>query len=137
MTGQQQTVGWHPIAWLNIQGSNLASNESKNLFANERTFIHWVHMSVVMGSIATGLLSFANRQKDKESQHAIQLLAALLIFSAISFIVYALGMFLWRRKVIALRLGNGEAPTGPLVLSSVFALCLVCIFFVGVVQPKT
>mmetsp|Transcript_17389 Transcript_17389/g.43930 ORF Transcript_17389/g.43930 Transcript_17389/m.43930 type:complete len:139 (+) Transcript_17389:183-599(+) len=129
-------VGWHPVAWLSIQGASLASNESKNLYANERTFIHWVHMSVVMGSIATGLLAFAKRQKGRDEMFAIQVMAALLIVTAISFIVYALCMFLWRRKVIALKLGNGEAPLGPLVLASVFSVCLVSIFFFGVVQPK-
>ena len=136
MAGQTPTVGWHPLAWLDIQGANIKSNESKNLYANERTFIHWVHMSVVMGSIASGLLGFANRQKDKEAQGNIQLLAGFLYVTAIFFIVFALGMFLWRRKVIALKLGNGESGVGPLVLSSVFSICLICIFFFGVVQPK-
>uniref|UniRef100_A0A7S0VF34 DUF202 domain-containing protein n=1 Tax=Hemiselmis tepida TaxID=464990 RepID=A0A7S0VF34_9CRYP len=134
---EQVLVGWHPLAWLDMPASvNIQSNESKNLYANERTFIHWVHMAVVMGSIATGLLSFAKKQKDHSAQHGIELLSGLLIATAIIFICYSLCMFLWRRKIIALKLGNGEAPMGPLVLSTTFAFCLVCIFFFGVVQPK-
>lgn len=33
--------------------------EPKTFFANERTFLHWLHMAVTVGSIAAALLGFA------------------------------------------------------------------------------
>jgi len=129
-------MSMNPFNWLDVSAAKVATNESKNLFANERTFIHWVHMSVVMGSIATGLLTFSKKQKDQRQADVVEVMAALLIVTAISFITYALGMFVWRRQVIALKLGNGEAGGGPIALASVFAVCLLCIFVMGVVQVK-
>ena len=34
--------------------------EPKTFFANERTFLHWLHMAVTIGSIASALLGFAS-----------------------------------------------------------------------------
>jgi uncharacterized membrane protein YidH (DUF202 family) len=34
--------------------------EPKTFFANERTFLSWLHMSVTLGSIAAALLGFSN-----------------------------------------------------------------------------
>lgn len=33
--------------------------EPKTFFANERTFLHWLHMAVTIGSISAALLGFA------------------------------------------------------------------------------
>lgn len=33
--------------------------EPKTFFANERTFLTWLHMAVTVGTIAAGLLGFA------------------------------------------------------------------------------
>lgn len=34
--------------------------EPKTYFANERTFLSWLHMAVTLGSIAAALLGFSN-----------------------------------------------------------------------------
>lgn len=34
--------------------------EPKTFFANERTFLSWLHMAVTLGSIAAALLGFSN-----------------------------------------------------------------------------
>lgn len=44
--------------------------EPKTFFANERTFLSWLHMAVTIGSIACALLGFAgsaHRDKKKTS----------------------------------------------------------------------
>eukprot|EP00281_Chroomonas_sp_CCMP1168_P028067 CAMPEP_0206239832 /NCGR_PEP_ID=MMETSP0047_2-20121206/15603_1 /ASSEMBLY_ACC=CAM_ASM_000192 /TAXON_ID=195065 /ORGANISM="Chroomonas mesostigmatica_cf, Strain CCMP1168" /LENGTH=135 /DNA_ID=CAMNT_0053664549 /DNA_START=99 /DNA_END=506 /DNA_ORIENTATION=+ len=112
------------------------TNESKNFFANERTFMHWIHMSVVMGSIATGLVAFARREKDPAHMEVVQGMATLLIMVAVLFVVYATSIFVWRRKVIAMRGGNGEDTVGPLFLAGCLGICLIIIFFQGVVRVK-
>ena len=34
----------NPCGCFDTEGTQVKTNEAKNLFANERTFIHWVHM---------------------------------------------------------------------------------------------
>jgi uncharacterized membrane protein YidH (DUF202 family) len=34
--------------------------EPKTFFANERTFLSWLHMAVTLGSIAAALLGFSS-----------------------------------------------------------------------------
>jgi uncharacterized membrane protein YidH (DUF202 family) len=41
-------------------GSTMMRLEPKTFFANERTFLSWLHMSVTLGSIAAALLGFSS-----------------------------------------------------------------------------
>jgi uncharacterized membrane protein YidH (DUF202 family) len=43
-----------------LQGSTMMRIEPKTFFANERTFLSWLHMAVTLGSIAAALLGFSN-----------------------------------------------------------------------------
>lgn len=36
--------------------------EPKLLFANERTFIKWIHMSVIISSVSSGVLAFSVKE---------------------------------------------------------------------------
>jgi uncharacterized membrane protein YidH (DUF202 family) len=42
------------------QGTTMMRIEPKTFFANERTFLSWLHMAVTLGSIAAALLGFSN-----------------------------------------------------------------------------
>eukprot|EP00983_Pelagomonas_calceolata_P068677 1150028-Pelagomonas_calceolata.AAC.7 len=46
--------------------------EPKTFFANERTFLSWLHMAVTLGSISAALLGFA------AGAHAVQMKIAML-----------------------------------------------------------
>jgi len=39
-----------------MMAGNLRRTEAKAFFANERTFLHWMNMSVTTGSISAALL---------------------------------------------------------------------------------
>ncbi|KAI9304208.1 vacuolar transporter chaperone 1 [Cunninghamella echinulata] len=69
--------------------------EPKVYFANERTFLSWLHFTVVLGGLAIGLLNFG----DKIGQ------ISALIFTLIAMLVmiYALYTFHWRATKIRLR----------------------------------
>jgi uncharacterized membrane protein YidH (DUF202 family) len=43
-----------------LQGTIVMRIEPKTFFANERTFLSWLHMAVTLGSIAAALLGFSN-----------------------------------------------------------------------------
>lgn len=38
--------------------------EPKVSFANERTFLSWLHFTVVLGGLAVGLLNFGDKVRD-------------------------------------------------------------------------
>lgn len=97
--------------------------EPKVFLANERTFIKWLQMAVVLSSFSIGILAFAN--KTSSSQYfAIALLPMSLLF-----IVHALRTFLWRSKLIRNRdATRWDDPVGPVLLTSLIIIALVVHF---------
>lgn len=58
--------------------------EPKTFFANERTFLAWLHMAVTLGSISAALLGFATGAAADDSQasvsrHLVELIALILL----------------------------------------------------------
>ena len=66
--------------------------EPKVYFANERTFLSWLHFCIVLGGLALGLLNFG----DQVGQ------IAGVLFTAVSmlFMIYALFLYQWRAEKI-------------------------------------
>lgn len=95
--------------------------EPKVFFANERTFLHWLHNGVTLYTIAAGILAFAS---DTGSVGAHWYAMALLPVS-LGFCLYALNLFLWRAEKIKTRIpGRWDDSRGPLVLGAVLASVL-------------
>lgn len=74
--------------------------EPKLFFANERTFISWLQMSVMMSSIAIGILAFSARHSQSQA------IAVLLMPISLIFVIYALRTFLVRNEKIKTRDAN-------------------------------
>lgn len=92
--------------------------EPKIFFANERTFLHWLHAGVTLYTIAAGILAFAS---ESSSMGAHWYALALLPIS-LGFCLYALHLFLWRSEKIRTRMpGRWDDSRGPLVLGSILA----------------
>mmetsp|Transcript_15229 Transcript_15229/g.33224 ORF Transcript_15229/g.33224 Transcript_15229/m.33224 type:complete len:743 (+) Transcript_15229:514-2742(+) len=92
--------------------------EPKIFFANERTFLHWLHSGVTLYTIAAGILAFAS---DSGSVSAHWYAMALLPIS-LGFCLYALHLFLWRAEKIKTRIpGRWDDSRGPLVLGAILA----------------
>ncbi|KAF8272496.1 hypothetical protein EI94DRAFT_1655918 [Lactarius quietus] len=85
--------------------------EPKVSFANERTFLSWLHFTVVLGGLAVGLLNFG----DKASVGKIS--AAVFSLVAVGIMGYALYTFHWRANSIR-RGGRGpfDDRLGPTLL---------------------
>ncbi len=74
--------------------------EPKLFFANERTFISWLQMAVMMSSISIGVLAFSS------SDGNAALLAMLIMPVSLLFVVYALRTYLIRSEKIKTRDAN-------------------------------
>lgn len=66
--------------------------EPKVFFANERTFLSWLHFCIVLGGLALGLLNFGDRVG--------QISGIIFTVVAMMFIIYALLLYQWRAQQI-------------------------------------
>jgi len=95
--------------------------EPKIFFANERTFLHWLHAGVTLYTISTGILVLAS---DEDDSWAVWYAMAMLLV-ALGFCIYALRTFLWRSDMIKNRLpGRWDDPRGPMILGSFLVVIL-------------
>jgi len=95
--------------------------EPKLFFANERTFVKWLHMAVMLSAASTGVLAFS----PTDSQ--VQIYALILLPIALLFIVYPLNTYLWRSSKIRNRDSTRwDDPMGPVIITIllIFALCI-------------
>ena len=100
--------------------------EPKVFFANERTFLHWLHHGIVLASVAAGILAFSNEESGQAWAHWY---AMALLALSLAFCMYALHVFLWRAERIKTRIpGRWDDPRGPLVLGGALALVLTINF---------
>lgn len=81
--------------------------EPKVYFANERTFLSWIHVGIIISAVAGGLLNFG---------HGAAIEAALGFFlTAVLTIIYAIVLYLWRvyhiRHKDAVRYDDRFGPT--------------------------
>jgi len=99
--------------------------EPKVFFANERTFLAWLHMSVTLASISVAIVAFA------EANEWSQIYGLMLMPCAIAFCGYSLWMYIKRARMIRRKdPGPYEDRLGPIVLSSMLAISIVVNFFV-------
>ncbi|KAJ3196342.1 vacuolar transporter chaperone [Irineochytrium annulatum] len=95
--------------------------EPKVFFANERTFLSWLHFSIVLGGLALGLLNFGDRVG--------QISGLMFTLIAMLFMVYSLFLYQWRAQKIRNRdPGPYDDLVGPTVLVVVL-FCAVSINF--------
>jgi len=95
--------------------------EPKVFFANERTFLHWLHAGITLYTIASGILVFS---ADNDSGWA-QFYAMALLPVSLGFCMYALHVFLWRADRIKTRIpGRWDDPRGPYILGGLLVIIL-------------
>ncbi|KAI6130359.1 hypothetical protein EDD16DRAFT_1083305 [Pisolithus croceorrhizus] len=89
--------------------------EPKVSFANERTFLSWLHFTVVLGGLAVGLLNFGDKVG--------RISAAMFSVVAMAVMIYALYTYHWRAASIR-RGGRGpyDDRVGPVSAPDLIAL---------------
>ena len=116
--------------------------EPKTYFANERTFLNWMHMAVVTGTIASALLglSHAGGAVPEEGRNAslpwsVSVISLVMLPVAIMLAVYALYTFYWRLTMIRRReVAFFDDKHGPLVLAGVIIFALSVVFLVSLID---
>ncbi|KAK9729289.1 hypothetical protein K7432_000437 [Basidiobolus ranarum] len=93
--------------------------EPKVFFANERTFLSWLHFTIVLGGLALGLLNFGDTVG--------QISGVLFTLISMGVMIYSLILYQWRADQIRQRkAGPYDDRFGPVVLVVVlfFAVCV-------------
>lgn len=99
--------------------------EPKVFFAQERTFLKWLHFGVLIGTVATGLLNFS-----EPGDRTGLICAGAFVIAALMAIAYSAAMF--QHRVESLRARSSDAlyydPWGPSVLCLALAAATVINF---------
>jgi uncharacterized membrane protein YidH (DUF202 family) len=86
--------------------------EPKVFFSNERTFLAWMHLSVILAGASIAILAFAD-----SNNYVSQVYGVVLLPVAIAFVVYSMVQYQRRAYMIRNRLpGPYEDTVGPTVL---------------------
>ncbi|KAH9999808.1 vacuolar transporter chaperone 1 [Russula vinacea] len=103
--------------------------EPKVAFANERTFLSWLHFTVILGGLAVGLLNFGDKVG--------KISAALFSFVAIGIMSYALYTYHWRANSIR---KGGRGPyddrLGPTLLCAALLVSVIVNFILRFTDGK-
>ncbi|KAK9807603.1 hypothetical protein WJX72_003876 [[Myrmecia] bisecta] len=116
--------------------------EPKTFFANERTFLTWLHMAVTIGSIASALLGFAGtasrsdvKPSKKAADHLVETIALILLPVAVLMVGYAMFVFVVRGRQIARKqVGYIDDRFGPYGLAAVVTSALTAILVLSLVD---
>ena len=110
--------------------------EPKTYFANERTFLSWLHMAVTLGSIG-GFKFIMDNKGCPERQKWEQYGGIVMIAVAIIFILYALRLYMWRSKMIReRRMGPFDDRFGPFALSLILFIAFGFILTIDLMSGK-
>jgi uncharacterized membrane protein YidH (DUF202 family) len=125
-TGQQDEVlppgVRHPGVWIKDAGP--VRVESKVWLANQRTFIKWLHVSILLSTLSLGLYNAAGKHN-----RIAQALAIVYTFFAVFAAVWGWYMYEKRARLIRQRSGKDlDNMFGPLVVCVGLAIALVLNF---------
>ena len=99
-----------PEYWIKDQGP--VKVEAKVWLANQRTFIKWQHITVLLASLSLGLFNAAG-----EENNIARALALVYTLAAVFTGVWGWGVYQWRSRLIEQRSGKDfDALTGPVVV---------------------
>ncbi|KAK3055053.1 Phosphate metabolism transcription protein [Extremus antarcticus] len=111
-----------PDFWIKDQGD--VKVEGKVWLANQRTFIKWQHVSVLLASLSVGLYNAAG-----EDNGVARALALVYTLVAIFAGVWGYGVYMWRVGLIERRSGKDfDAVVGPVVVCVGLIVALVLNF---------
>ena len=112
---------WEPKTW--IKDMNPVQVEPKVWLANERTFVKWQHVSILLASLSLGLYNAAGRHSIATGLAVIYTLIA--IFAAI----WGWWMYIVRCRMIEARSGKDfDNVIGPIVICLGLAVALILNF---------
>ncbi|KAK9825872.1 hypothetical protein WJX81_007432 [Elliptochloris bilobata] len=115
--------------------------DAKAFFANERTFLHWLNISITMGSISAALLGVSahahkNWGSDYQGQAVFtRVIALIFMVLSIVMVVYAAYNFRKRGDMLQVKAdGPYESRVLPILLSVFLVVALSIVFASAVAQ---
>lgn len=111
-----------PEYWIKDQGP--VKVEAKVWLANQRTFIKWQHITVLLASLSLSLFNAAG-----EENNVARALALVYTLAAVFTGAWGWGVYQWRSRLIEQRSGKDfDALTGPVVVCVGLFLALILNF---------
>eukprot|EP00584_Thalassiosira_punctigera_P025825 CAMPEP_0172576356 /NCGR_PEP_ID=MMETSP1067-20121228/137679_1 /TAXON_ID=265564 ORGANISM="Thalassiosira punctigera, Strain Tpunct2005C2" /NCGR_SAMPLE_ID=MMETSP1067 /ASSEMBLY_ACC=CAM_ASM_000444 /LENGTH=310 /DNA_ID=CAMNT_0013369023 /DNA_START=1229 /DNA_END=2163 /DNA_ORIENTATION=- len=108
--------------------------DPKVFFANERTFLAWMHVSVILAGASVAIVAFSDAAPSRHRSHATvadQLYGVILLPVSIAFILYAMMQYSRRASMIRRKApGPYVDVAGPTVLTVILMLSIVTQFSV-------
>ena len=99
-----------PSFWIKNEGP--VKVEAKVWLANQRTFIKWQHVAILLASLSLGLLNAAGKDN-----HVGRSLGMVYTIVAVFTSCWGLGVYLWRSQLIRERSGKDfDSIYGPVVI---------------------
>ena len=133
--------GWRILSsnLLSFQTSEckMSRIDPKVFFSNERTYLKWLHTSVTLGSIASGLLGLSSMQIDENSSgmKTLRVAALTLLLIAIAFCGYAIVTYQKRNRLLKMKSGEGyDDFRAPFTLGGTVVVLLSVIYGVYLVN---
>ena len=111
---------YEPSFWIKDEGP--VRVEAKVWLANQRTFIKWQHVSILLASLSIGLFNAAG-----VSNQVARTLGIVYTCLAVFIGIWGWGMYMWRSKLIQQRSGKDfDNVIGPVIVcvGLIVALCL-------------
>jgi uncharacterized membrane protein YidH (DUF202 family) len=119
-------------------------NEPKISFANERTYLKWIHITVTLGGLGGILVGFADHADtmstffppDYNSAVSLKTGGAMLLIAMVVGL-YAMYTFWWRAKMIRERIdGSFYDSIGPYALGHTIMAALTLVLIFSVVEKR-
>ena len=111
-----------PSYWIKDQGE--VKVEAKVWLANQRTFIKWQHVSVLLASLSLGLYNAAGKDNN-----VARSLAVVYTLVAVFTGMWGYGVYIWRSNLIERRSGKDfDAIAGPVVVCVGLVVALILNF---------
>eukprot|EP00884_Botryococcus_braunii_P003162 jgi/Botrbrau1/12847/Bobra.0045s0016.1 len=121
--------------------ASLRRTEAKAFFANERTFLHWMNMSVTLGSISAALLGVSGVAHKKWSGEALQnvifvrVVALITMCLSIFMAIYAAVNFKLRGDMLQQKMdGPYDSRVLPVLLAAILIVALLLVFGGAIAQ---
>jgi hypothetical protein len=118
-----------PAFWIKDQGP--VRVEAKVWLANQRTFVKWQHVTVLLSSLGLGLYNAAG-----ENNNIARALAIVYTLVAVFTGLWGWGIYVYRSRLIRTRSGiDFDAVTGPVIVCAGLFFALVLNFAFKVRSP--
>ena len=101
-----------------------AQVDPKTYFANERTFLNWMHTSVTLGSFGMLMFSVAKKQDFADAAGEVEWVGFAMVMTSLSVILFAITSF-YKRSELVRRRAEGPYEMSAGIVASALAITVI------------